>query len=127
MLPTADVEENAVIGNTLQRHSAVDVQKSLHEGFGLTVTEAMWKARPVVASAVGGKSKRARTGFLRDPMNLQAFAETVHSVLVDPALAARIGTAARERGYGRNFSGFGTSFSMGLSLRSCWAPCEYQP
>ncbi len=53
-LPTDDVQENAAMVNALQRHSAVIVQKSLNEGFGLTVTEAMWKGRPVVASAVGG-------------------------------------------------------------------------
>ena len=49
-----DVDENAHLVNALQRHAAVVVQKSLVEGFGLTVTEPMWKARPVVASAVGG-------------------------------------------------------------------------
>ena len=49
-----DVDENAHLVNALQRHASVVVQKSLVEGFGLTVTEAMWKARPVVASAVGG-------------------------------------------------------------------------
>src|SRR5262249_14962008 len=53
-LPMDDGEENAAIVNALQRHASVIVQKSLREGFGLTVTEAMWKARPVVASAVGG-------------------------------------------------------------------------
>ena len=50
-LPTVDIDENAAIVNALQRHATIIVQKSLHEGFGLTVTEAMWKARPVVASA----------------------------------------------------------------------------
>ena len=53
-LPMADVEENAAIVNALQRHADVVVQKSLAEGFGLTVAEAMWKARPVVASRIGG-------------------------------------------------------------------------
>ena len=50
LLPTADTQENAAIVNALQRHARVVVQKSLHEGFGLTVTEAMWKGRAVVAS-----------------------------------------------------------------------------
>ena len=50
-LPMDDVDENAHLVNALQRHAAVVVQKSLAEGFGLTVTEPMWKARPVVASA----------------------------------------------------------------------------
>ena len=49
-----DPHENAIVINALQRHAAVVVQKSLAEGFGLTVAEAMWKTRPVVASAVGG-------------------------------------------------------------------------
>ena len=53
-LPTVDVEENAAIVNALQHHAAVVVQKSLAEGFGLTVAEAMWKQRPVVASRIGG-------------------------------------------------------------------------
>ena len=47
-------DENAIIVNGVQRHATVVVQKSLVEGFGLTVTEAMWMSRPVVASAVGG-------------------------------------------------------------------------
>ena len=49
-----DPVENAIVINALQRHAAVVVQKSLAEGFGLTVAEAMWKTRPVVATAVGG-------------------------------------------------------------------------
>src|SRR5690606_10008962 len=50
-LPMDDVDENAAIVNAIQRQAAVVVQKSLAEGFGLTVTEAMWKGRAVVASA----------------------------------------------------------------------------
>ena len=53
-LPMDDVEENAAIVNAIQRRSTIVVQKSLAEGFGLTVAEAMWKARPMVASRVGG-------------------------------------------------------------------------
>ncbi len=52
-LPMADAEENGAIVNAIQRHAAVVVQKSLAEGFGLTVTEAAWKGRPIVASGVG--------------------------------------------------------------------------
>jgi trehalose synthase len=100
-LPTDDVAENAVIVNALQRHATVVVQKSLREGFGLTVTEAMWKARPVVASAVGGIRDQIEDGksgyLLADPSDLDAFAEIVHEVLDDPGDAARVGEAARER------------------------------
>ena len=49
-----DADEAAAIVNALQRHCTIAVQKSFAEGFGLTVAEAMWKSRPVVASAVGG-------------------------------------------------------------------------
>src|SRR5690606_9928440 len=52
--PMRDADEQATIVNAVQRHAAVVVQKSLAEGFGLTVVEAMWKERPIVASAVGG-------------------------------------------------------------------------
>ena len=53
-LPMDDLEENAAIVNAIQRRADVIVQKSLAEGFGLTVAEAMWKSRPVVASRIGG-------------------------------------------------------------------------
>ena len=100
-LPTGDVDENAAIVNALQRHAAVVVQKSLHEGFGLTVTEAMWKARPVVASAVGGiqdQIEPEKSGLLlEDPTDLDAFAAALRRVLADPALARRLGEQARER------------------------------
>jgi trehalose synthase len=100
-LPMADVEENAAIVNALQRHAAIVVQKSLHEGFGLTVTEAMWKARPVVASAVGGIRDQIVHGvhglLLEDPRDLGAFAAALHRLLGDPEGARRLGENARER------------------------------
>jgi trehalose synthase len=99
-LPMADADENAAIVNALQRHAAVVVQKSLHEGFGLTVTEAMWKGRPVVASAVGGIQDQITDGvdglLLRDPNDPDAFAAAVRRILEDPPFAARLGAAARE-------------------------------
>ena len=65
------------------------MQKSLVEGFGLTVTEPMWKARPVVASAVGGISDQIEHGvsglLLDDPSDLVAMAGAVDSLLRDPA------------------------------------------
>ncbi len=100
-LPTADVEENAIIVNALQRHAAIVVQKSVREGFGLTVTEAMWKARPVVASAVGGIRDQIEDGvggiLLKDPEDLVAFADALRRLLNDPEGARRLGEAARER------------------------------
>jgi trehalose synthase len=101
MLPTTDTQENAAIVNALQRHSSVVVQKSLHEGFGLTVTEAMWKGRAIVASAVGGIQDQITHEvhglLLPDPTDLGAFADAVHRLLTDPALAAKLGDGARER------------------------------
>jgi trehalose synthase len=100
-LPTADVDENAAIVNALQRHAAVVVQKSLHEGFGLTVTEAMWKGRPLLASAVGGIQDQVVNEqhglLLEDPRDLDAFAASLRRLLEDRALAQRLGRNARER------------------------------
>jgi trehalose synthase len=100
-LPMGDSRENAVIVNALQRHAAVVTQKSLAEGFGLTVTEAMWKGRPVVASAVGGirdQIVHGVSGFLvDDPRDGARFVQLVDALLRDPELAARVGTAAQDR------------------------------
>ena len=95
-----DVEENAVTVNALQRRADVVVQKSLAEGFGLTVAEAMWKARPAVASRVGGIQDQIEdgvTGRLVDPLDLAAFGACVNALLLDPAAAASMGRAAQER------------------------------
>jgi trehalose synthase len=100
-LPMADVGENAAIVNALQRHATVVVQKSLHEGFGLTVTEAMWKARPVVASAVGGIQDQIEDGvsgvLLKDPTDLDTFAKALGDLLADPERARLMGERARKR------------------------------
>jgi trehalose synthase len=100
-LPMDDVDENALLVNALQRHASVVVQKSLVEGFGLTVTEPMWKGRAVVASRVGGIQDQIVDGesglLLADPLDLDEFALKVRSPLEDPALAERLGAAARER------------------------------
>jgi trehalose synthase len=96
-----DVDENAHLVNALQRRAAVVVQKSLVEGFGLTVTEAMWKSRAVVASAVGGIPDQITDGqdglLLRDPTDLAGFGAALATVLGDPSLAARLGAAAERR------------------------------
>ena len=100
MLPMDDLEENAAIVNALQREAAVVVQKSLAEGFGLTVAEAMWKARPVVASRIGGIADQIADGtgvLIDDPRDLSSFGDAVRGLLDDPGSAERMGAAARER------------------------------
>jgi trehalose synthase len=99
-LPMDDVEENAAIVNAIQRRADVVVQKSLAEGFGLTVAEAMWKARPVVASRIGGIQDQIvdrESGMLIDPYDLDATAAAIDGLLDDPARARAVGTAAHER------------------------------
>ena len=99
-LPMKDGEENAAMVNALQRHAYVVVQKSIAEGFGLTVAEAMWKGRPVVASRIGGiqdQIEDGRTGvLLDDPEDLEAYGAAVMRLLNDKRRATEIGTAARE-------------------------------
>jgi trehalose synthase len=101
MVPMGDLEENAAIVNALQRAASVVVQKSLAEGFGLTVAEAMWKSRPVVASAVGGivdQIEDGRSGLLLpDPRDGAAYAAAVLRLVNDKDEAKRLGDAARER------------------------------
>jgi trehalose synthase len=100
LLPMDDPDENAVMVNALQRRADVVVQKSLAEGFGLTVAEAMWKGRPVVAAAVGGiqdQIENGRTGYLVDPEDLAAFGSRLNALLIDPYGAERIGQAAQRR------------------------------
>jgi trehalose synthase len=99
-LPMADAEENAAMFNAIQSRAAVVVQKSLAEGFGLTVTEAMWKARPLVVSRVGGIQDQLTDGvdgLLVDPHDLSGFGAAVGRLLNDPELTARLGAAARDR------------------------------
>ncbi len=99
-LPMADVDENAAIVNALQRRADIVVQKSLAEGFGLTVAEAMWKARPVVGSRVGGIQDQIESevsGVLVDPEDLAQFGSALRDLLHDRAGAAAMGKRAHER------------------------------
>jgi trehalose synthase len=99
--PMRDPDEVAAIVNALQRHAAVVVQKSLAEGFGLTVAEAMWKGRPIVASGLGGIADQIVDGehglLLDDPSDLAAFGSATRRLLDDPDLAAQLGVNARRR------------------------------
>jgi trehalose synthase len=96
-----DREENAAMVNAIQRRADVVVQKSIAEGFGLTVAEAMWKGRPVVASRIGGIQDQIVDGesglLLDDPRDLAAFAAATASLIDDPARAEDMGRKARER------------------------------
>jgi trehalose synthase len=100
-LPTADLEENGAIVNALQRHATIIVQKSLKEGFGLTVTEGMWKSRPVVASAVGGIQDQIVDEIhgllLPDPTDRESFASRLERLLPDSELRYQLGQRAHER------------------------------
>ena len=90
--PDSHVEINA-----LQRASTVVLQKSLREGFGLTVSEALWKGRPVVASAVGGiplQIKHGYSGLLVH--SIEGAARAIKQLLRNPDFAARLGQNGRE-------------------------------
>ncbi|MDD5634790.1 MAG: glycosyltransferase [Candidatus Omnitrophica bacterium] len=92
LLPQNDIEVNA-----LQRASTVIVQKSLKEGFGLTVSEALWKAKPVVASNVGGiplQIKHKYSGLLCHSNQGAAFA--IKQILHDPAYGQKLGENGKE-------------------------------
>jgi trehalose synthase len=98
-LPMDDVDENAAMVNAIQRQAAVIVQKSLQEGFGLTVAEGMWKAKPVVASSVGGITEQVAPGtgiLLEDPTDLVAFAEALAGLLTRPDEIVSLGASARQ-------------------------------
>jgi len=100
-LPMHDNDENAAIVNAIQRHAAVVTQKSLAEGFGLTVAEAMWKAKPIVASAVGGIVDQIVSDehglLIDDPRDEAAFGRAVRRLLDDRSYAERLGANARDR------------------------------
>jgi trehalose synthase len=91
--PASDIEINA-----LQRASTVILQKSLREGFGLTVAEALWKAKPVIAGAVGGiplQIAHKYSGLLTHTIEGTAFA--LKQLLQNPEYAKKLGENGRER------------------------------
>ena len=97
-LPMDDLEENAAMVNAVQRSATIIVQKSLVEGFGLTVAEGMWKGRAVVASRVGGIIDQVAPGtgiLLDDPADLDAFGDSLAGLLEDPEEVARLGANAQ--------------------------------
>ncbi len=100
-LPDDDADVRAHIVNALQVGADVIVQKSRAEGFSLTVAEAMWKRRPVIASGVGGINELIadeRDGLLLgNPADLDTFGQLLARILADPGLAHALGEAAHTR------------------------------
>jgi len=91
--------ENNILVNCLQRASTVVVQKSLKEGFGLTVAEALYKMTPVVASRVGGIPLQVidgENGFLHHPRDYTGFAKSIIKLLDDEDMRKRFGMRGRE-------------------------------
>ncbi|HUV41806.1 MAG TPA: glycosyltransferase [Sedimentisphaerales bacterium] len=90
---------NETLVNAIQRFSSVIVQKSTREGFCLSVTEALWKERPVVASNVGGipiQIEDGRNGYLLDPYDNAGFADRIIYLLKNPVECKSIGEKAKE-------------------------------
>jgi len=91
--------ENSILVNALQRTSAVIIQKSTREGFGLTVTEALWKGTPVVTSNIGGIPLQiidGENGFLVEARDKKGFAERIIQLLEKPDLAQEMGKKGKE-------------------------------
>jgi trehalose synthase len=87
----------AIEVNAFQSHCDVVIQKSIREGFGLTVTEAIWKARPFIGGDVGGiplQVTDGETGFLVS--TVEQCAQRALEILSDPGLGRRLGRAGKE-------------------------------
>src|SRR4051794_1337251 len=87
----------AIEVNAFQSQSDIVLQKSIREGFGLTVTESLWKARPTIAGNVGGiplQITDGETGYLVD--NAEDCAQRCLEVLADPELGKQLGRAGKE-------------------------------
>jgi trehalose synthase len=88
-----------IMVNAVQRASDVVLQKSIREGFGLSVTESMWKGTPVVASNIGGIPAQivdGENGYLVDPSDYDRIAEKVMDILNDKTLREKMSVNARE-------------------------------
>ncbi len=95
--PHIPLERVDRVVNAFQTASNVILQKSTREGFGLTVTEAMWKGRPVIGGNVGGiraQIQDGENGFLVD--NVHQCASRIVQILQTPALGQTLGAAARD-------------------------------
>lgn len=91
---------NDFLVNSIQKFSDVIIQKSTKEGFCLSVTEALWKSTPVVASNVGGipaQINDGESGYLLDPYDIEGFADRIVHILNNPDEAKAIGEKAKEK------------------------------
>jgi len=98
-LPLEDYEDNAAMVNAIQRRADIIVQKSLAEAFGLSVTEAMWKGKAVIASKIGGIEDQIVDGqsgiLVEDPSDPRAVGAAIQSLLANPYRRHKCGTAAK--------------------------------
>jgi trehalose synthase len=88
-----------ILVNAVQRVASVIIQKSIKEGFGLTVSEALWKGTPVVASRTGGINLQiinGVNGFLLEPGDYNGFAKTIVKLLKDQKLREQMGEAGKK-------------------------------
>jgi len=88
-----------ILINALQRASSVVVQKSIKEGFAITVSEALWKGTPVVTSNVGGISSQViqgKNGYLLEPKDYAGFAEKIIYLIKNPDIAEKMGAFGKE-------------------------------
>lgn len=103
-LPMQDRNQNALMVNAIQRASSVVVQNSLREGFGLTVTEAMWKQVPVLSNARAcGPRQQIRHGLdgvlIDDPENDEELARALNALLADAAHREALARSAQRRAH----------------------------
>jgi len=88
--------DDQLLVNALQSQAAIVLQKSIREGFGLTVTEAMWKGKPVIAGRAGGIVRQIEDGFNGYLVSsIEETAARIVQILRDPALGRRLGRNAR--------------------------------
>jgi trehalose synthase len=90
--------DDQLLVNALQCQASIVIQKSIREGFGLTVTEAMWKGKPVIGGRVGGIARQIEdgvSGFLVS--SVEETAARIVQLLREPALGRRLGRNARRR------------------------------
>lgn len=103
MLPMASRKENALAVNALQQCATIVVQNSIQEGFGLTVTEAMWKRKAVLGSSACGIRMQIRDGvdgaLVANPEDAGDIAQALHGMLTDPRGRYLMGRSAQRRVY----------------------------